>query len=85
MSTCASYRVLAHLIAGLAVGRGVEGQDDRTDGEIKAALRSPSKSLTGLVFLRAGRSGRVPLLRISVNDFNGVSGTVPISAVRSRR
>jgi len=33
---------------------------DVEDGEIKAARRSPSKPLTGLVFLRAGRSGRVP-------------------------
>ena len=48
-------------------GLGSEGRVWSTrpnDGEIKAALRSPSKPLTGLVFLRAGRSGRVPLQAI---------------------
>ena len=42
---------------------GVKGRRESAteDGEIKEALRSPAKSLRGLVFLRAVRSGRVPL------------------------
>jgi hypothetical protein len=44
-------------------GGGAGGEQGSTiiDGEIKAARRSSSKPLAGLVFLRAGRSGRVPL------------------------
>src|SRR5579859_5019318 len=43
-------------------GRLVGQTEGEHDGEIKAARRSPAKPLIGLGFLRAGRSGRVPLL-----------------------
>jgi hypothetical protein len=48
--------------AGRRVAGGFRGLEGRfSEGKIKAALRSSSKSLTGLVFLRACRSGREPL------------------------
>lgn len=75
MNTCASYRVLAHLIAGLAVGRRVEG---------KTTDRGPDKSGSPVVIQALDRACLSPCRAVGsraapahkVNDFNEVSGTV---------
>ena len=60
VSDGAFLRALANCIVDLTM-EGVERATRPNDGSKKAGRRTPSKPSNGLVFLRATRSGRVPL------------------------